>query len=63
MQLCASALSVGGQGWSPGEIAWSVLTADKPPEVLFLASGVAWKQEGLVVILAADPESLQHAIE
>lgn len=57
MQDVASHLWGPGRRWTPGEIAWTFLTAADDREVRFLEDGWAWGNGDYVAILADDPAS------
>jgi ribosomal protein S18 acetylase RimI-like enzyme len=49
--------------WTPGEMAWSTLTAPVEPDVILHDGAMAWKHDDLVAILAAEEKSRGQAIE
>jgi GNAT superfamily N-acetyltransferase len=63
MQKRASNLWRIGRRWTPGEIAWSVLTNPSEPDVIFLEDGWAWKQEGCTSILTSNLKAAGMAID
>ena len=63
MQKLASKLWGAGRRWTPGEIAWSVLTEPDEPDVLFLDDGWVWKQGGCTSILAITLKTAKAAVD
>jgi GNAT superfamily N-acetyltransferase len=63
MQRTASELWAPGRRWTPGEIAWSILTSSENLDVMLVDEGWAWRQENCVSILAADQKTAHAAIE
>jgi len=63
MQLAASELWAPGRRWTPGEIAWSILTSSEDLDVMLVDDGWAWRQDGRVSILATDQRTAHAAIE
>jgi len=63
MQRTASELWAPGRRWTPGEIAWSILTSSEDLDVMLLDEGWAWRQDDSVSILAADQKTARAAIE
>ena len=63
MQRTASELWAPGRRWTPGEIAWSILTSSADLDVMFIDDGWAWRQDDCVSILATDQKTARTAIE
>jgi GNAT superfamily N-acetyltransferase len=62
MQDAASRLWGPGRRWTPGEIAWALLTGTDDQEVRFADDGWAWRHGDYVAILAADPASIVQGL-
>jgi GNAT superfamily N-acetyltransferase len=63
MQRTASELWAPGRRWTPGEIAWSILTSSEDLDVMLADDGWAWRQDDCVSILATDQKTAHAAIE
>jgi GNAT superfamily N-acetyltransferase len=63
MQRTASELWAPGRRWTPGEIAWSILTSSEELDVMLLDEGWAWRQDDCVSILATNQKTARAAIE
>jgi len=63
MQRAASDLWAPGRRWTPGEIAWSILTSAEDLDVMLVDDGWAWRQDDCVSILATDQKTARAAIE
>jgi GNAT superfamily N-acetyltransferase len=62
MQAAASSLWGPARRWTPGEIAWAVVTGPGDDEVRFVGDGFAWKQEDYLAVLATEPEAIADAL-
>jgi predicted N-acetyltransferase YhbS len=62
MQDAASRLWGPGRRWTPGEIAWALLTAPAAQDVWLIADGWAWRQDGCLVVLASDPAAVLETV-
>jgi predicted N-acetyltransferase YhbS len=49
--------------WTPGEVAWSALTAREELDVVFVVDAMAWRNDDHVVVLAIGPSGLGAVID
>jgi predicted N-acetyltransferase YhbS len=62
MQDAASRLWGPGRRWTPGEIAWALLTATARQDVRLVADGWVWRQESHLAVLASDPAVVMESV-